>query len=64
MSTDISIQYQKRWLHLQSSRNGKAFLAALFIKKIHHGQLAKYIVKEKNKGRVCLRYDVQNRSGS
>lgn len=31
--------------------------AGLFTKKIHHGQLAKYMVKkEKNKGRVSLRY--------
>ena len=57
MSTDISIRVPKEMATPAEFAEWEGISRASVYQKIHHGQLAKYMVKkEKNKGRVSLRY--------
>ena len=57
MSTDISIRVPKEMATPAEFAEWEGVSRGSVYQKIHHGQLAKYMVKkEKNKGRVSLRY--------
>lgn len=57
MSTDISIRVPKEMATPAEFAEWEGISRGSVYQKIHHGQLAKYMVKkEKNKGRVSLRY--------
>lgn len=57
MSTDISIRVPKEMATPAEFAEWEGISRSSVYQKIHHGQLAKYMVKkEKNKGRVSLRY--------
>ena len=57
MSTDISIRVPKEMATPAEFAEWEGISRGSVYQKIHHGQLSKYMVKkEKNKGRVCLRY--------
>ena len=57
MSTDISIRVPKEMATPAEFAEWEGISRGSVYLKIHHGQLAKYMVKkEKNKGRVSLRY--------
>jgi hypothetical protein len=56
MSTDISIRVPKDGYACRVRGMGRHFRGSVY-QKIHHGKLANYMVKkDKNKGRVSLRY--------
>lgn len=57
MSTDISIRVPKEMATPAEFAEWEGISRGSVYQKIHHGHLAKCMVKkEKNKGRVCLRY--------
>jgi len=57
MSTDISIRVPKEMATPAEFAEWEGISRGSVYQKIHHGQLAKYMVKkDKNKGRVSLRY--------
>lgn len=57
MSTDISIRVPKEMATPAEFAEWEGISRGSVYQKIHDGQLAKYMVKkEKNKGRVSLRY--------
>ena len=57
MSTDISIRVPKEMATPAEFAEWEGISRGSVYQKINHGQLAKYMVKkEKNKGRVSLRY--------
>ncbi|HFS8711391.1 TPA: Rha family transcriptional regulator [Salmonella enterica] len=57
MSTDISIRVPKEMATPAEFAEWEGISRGSVYQKIHHGQLAKHMVKkEKNKGRVSLRY--------
>ncbi|EFS9182561.1 Rha family transcriptional regulator [Salmonella enterica] len=57
MSTDISIRVPKEMATPAEFAEWEGISRGSVYQKIHHGQFAKYMVKkEKNKGRVSLRY--------
>lgn len=57
MSTDISIRVPKEMATPAEFAEWEGISRGSVYQKIHHGQLANYMVKkDKNKGRVSLRY--------
>ncbi|MGX9313713.1 Rha family transcriptional regulator [Pantoea ananatis] len=57
MSTDISIRVPKEMATPAEFAEWEGISRGSVYQKIHHGYLSKYMVKkDKNKGRVSLRY--------
>ncbi|MER1584335.1 Rha family transcriptional regulator [Enterobacter hormaechei] len=57
MSTDISIRVPKEMATPTEFAEWEGISRGSVYQKIHHGQLAKHMVKkDKNKGRVSIRY--------
>lgn len=66
MSTDISIRVPKEMATPAEFAEWEGISRGSVYQKIHHGQLAKYMVKKEKKQRSCKPAlpDVQNRPGS
>ncbi len=66
MSTDISIRVPKEMATPAEFAEWEGISRGSVYQKIHHGQLAKYMVKKEKNKRTCKPAvpDVQNRPGS